>query len=93
MEWLILGVMIGFGWHWLITWSRQRRVRISWWVWLLLFLTAGTVLSGAQNYYGLMLEYEEQAAARMFPVYGVQVLITGIPAALLLWRQVRRARG
>ncbi len=92
MLWLILGIVIGFAWHWMLTWSRGRGIRISWWFWLLVVLSVITALSGIQNYVALLQEYEEQAAGKMIPIYSFQVLLTGVPALLILWRQVRRSR-
>lgn len=91
MLWLVLGIAIGFTWHWLLGWSRARGVRISWLVWALLILTITTALSGVANYIGLIMEYEERAAATMPRIYGEQTLIFAVPALLLLWWQVRRA--
>ena len=89
MLWLILGIVIGFVWHWLLSWSRARAVRISWLVWFLLILALVDALSGIQNYVGLMQEYEERAASAMIPIYGIQVVITAGLALLLLWRQAQ----
>jgi len=92
MEWLILGVVLGFIWHWLIAWSRARRLRISWWVWFLLIFAVVAGLSGVQNYIALNADYEERAAAMVLPVYAVQTVIPLLLALVLLWRQARRAR-
>jgi hypothetical protein len=90
--WIWLGIVIGFGWNWLLNWTRARNVRISWLVWALLILAVLDVVTGLQNYFGLIQEYEETAAATMIPIYGLQVVILGGLAVLLLWRQVQRAR-
>lgn len=93
MLWLICGIIIGFTWHWLLTWSRAKGIRISWLVWFLLIFTCVAGLSGIQNFFALMEEYEERAAWIVIPVYSIQVLIPAALAGLLLWRSARRARG
>jgi hypothetical protein len=92
MLWLLVGVVIGFAWHWLLVWSRAKGFRISWLAWILLVLTLVAGLSGAQNYIGLMQEYEEHAAGMMIPVYGLQTVIPGLLSILVLWLQARKAR-
>ncbi len=89
--WVMIGIVIGFAWHWLLVWTRARNVRIGWLVWTLLILAVLDVVTGMQNYFGLMQEYEERAAGTMIPIYGIQAAILGVLALLLLWRQVRRA--
>ena len=89
--WVITGIVIGFVWHWLLNWTRAQSVRISWLVWTLLILALLDVVTGMQNYFGLMQEYEERAAGTMIPIYGIQAGVLGALAFLLLWRQVRRA--
>lgn len=89
--WVITGIVIGFVWNWLLNWTRARNVRISWLVWTLLVLAVLDVVTGMQNYVGLLQEYEEKAAGTMIPIYGIQAGILAVLAVLLLWRQVRRA--
>ena len=90
MLWLTLGVILGFAWHWLLVWSGKRSLRISWLTWLLIILAVVAALSGAQNFVGLMEEYEEHAAWRMIPVYGIQTLIPAALALLLLRRGLKK---
>lgn len=92
MLWLILGIALGFTWHALIVWSESRNLRIPLLVWFLLMLTILDILSGVQNYVALNLDYEEQAARMIIPVYGVQAAIPLALALFLLWRKTRRAR-
>ena len=92
MLWLVLGILIGVGWSWLLSWSRARRLRIGWLVWFLLILALVAALSGVQNFVALIEEYEERAAWNIIPIYGLQALIPGGLAVLLLWWQVRRIR-
>jgi hypothetical protein len=90
MEWLILGIVIGYAWHALLDWARAQRVHIGLLPWFLIILALVAGLSGVQNYLGLMAEYEERAAGMIPQVYGIQVAIPALLAFLLLWRQARR---
>jgi hypothetical protein len=92
MLWLVLGIVVGFAWHWFLTWSRARGIRISWGVWFFLIWALIAALSGVQNYVALLEEYEERAAWMTIPVYTLQTLVFGLPALLLLWRQVRMSK-
>ncbi len=93
MMWLVLGIVIGFAWHWLLAWSRAKGVRVSWLFWFLAIFTLIALLSGIQNYFAFLQEYEERAAFMTIPVYAVQVIIPALLAALVLWRSVKKARG
>ena len=92
MEWLTLGLILGFAWNWFITWSRARGVRVSWWVWFFFIFAVVAGLSGLQNYIALNADYEERAASMVIPVYAVQTAIPLLLGLLLLWRQLRSAR-
>jgi hypothetical protein len=91
MLWLIVGIMLGFTWHWLLTWSRAKSLRIPWLAWFLLILAVVAGLSGVQNYVALMGDYEESAARNVIPVYGIQAIVPLLLAVLLLWRKSRQA--
>ncbi len=91
MLWLVLGIAIGFAWHWFLGWAQARNVHISLLVWFLLVYTLVAGLSGVQNFVALTAEYEEHAAGMVVPVYGIQTLVGIVPALLLLWRAQRKA--
>jgi hypothetical protein len=92
MTWLLMGFAFGVIFTLFLQWSRANHVHTGILFWLLTLLALVSLLSGVQNFYGLREELEEAAAMRIIPIYGVQVLVWGTLAALLLWRNARRAR-
>ena len=92
MEWLIIGFILGIAFREFMVWARTSRVHIGLLAWLLIALALLAALSGVQNFIGLRAELEERAAWNIIPIYTIQTLIFGIPAALLVWRNARKAR-
>jgi len=92
MTWLVMGFVLGVCFTLFLQWSRANHVHTGVLFWFLTGLALLSLLSGVQNFYGLRAELEERAAMNIIPIYGVQVLLWGGLAGLLLWRNVRKAK-
>lgn len=92
MEWLVIGFVLGIAFREFVAWARTNHVHIGVLAWFLIGLALLALLSGVQNFIGLRSELEEQAAWRIIPIYAIQTIIPGALAALLIWRNARKAR-
>ena len=87
MWWLILGLIIGVGGWWLVSWTRSRKIAVKWYEWLLAALAVIFALLGIQNYFAFLREMEPNAAGVMLAVLGIPGLVlAGITVFLVWWR-------
>ncbi len=92
MWWLILGVIIGVGGWWLVSWTRKQNLRVTWYEWLLAVLAVVFALFAIQNYFASVAELEAQAGAIMLALFGVPALILAAIAWFLVWRRQKSAQ-
>ncbi len=85
MMWLIIGLLVGVGGWWLVSWTRKQNVRVTWYEWLLAVLAVLFVLLAIQNFTASFTELEPQAAWILLALFGVPALIfAGIAWFLVL---------
>lgn len=89
MLWLILGLIIGVGGFWLVSWTRSRGISLRWYEWLLAVLAVLLALLAVQLFTGSMAELEPRAAWELLLIVGVPAVILGVLAALLPWLRQR----
>lgn len=92
MWWLILGVILGVGGWWLVSWTRKRNLRVTWYEWLLAVIAVLFALLAIQNYFASVAELEPQAAWILLALFGVPAVILAAIAAFLVWRQQKSVR-
>lgn len=83
MLWLILGLIIGVGGFWLVSWTRSKGISLRWYEWLLAVLAVLLALLAVQLFAGSMAELESRAAWLLLLIVGVPAVILGVLAALL----------
>lgn len=86
MLWLIVGLIVGAGAAWLVSWARARKVGIVWYEWLIVALAVALLLLGIQNFEGSMAELEPRAAWVLLGGFGVAAAVLGAIA----WRLIAR---
>jgi hypothetical protein len=91
MLWLILGVIIGVGGWWLVSWTRTRNVKVTWYEWLLAVIALVFALLAIQNYTASVAELEPGAAWVLLALFGVPALIFAAIAGFLVWRRQKGA--
>jgi hypothetical protein len=91
MLWLILGLIIGAGGWWLVSWTRARRLQVTWLEWLLLIVAVVFALLAIQNFAASLSELEEQAPWVLLILFGAPAVILAALAWLLVWRRQRTA--
>ena len=75
--WLVIGLIIGAGLLWLVSWMKSKNMAFKWYEWLLGVIGLAMLLFTIQNFFGSQAELEPKAAS-MF------LLVTGLPAVILL---------
>ncbi|MGE4271750.1 MAG: hypothetical protein AB7E31_02605 [Desulfitobacterium sp.] len=81
MLWLFLGIVIGFGLGVVLTQVRAGRFDVKWYQWVLAIIAVFMLLLTIENYLGLKMEIESNAA-------NFVLLAMGLPAvvlAALIW--------
>ena len=75
--WLVIGLIVGAGLLWLVSWMKSKNMAFKWYEWLLGVIGLALLLFTIQNFFGSQAELEPKAAS-MF------LLVTGLPAVILL---------
>jgi uncharacterized membrane protein YeaQ/YmgE (transglycosylase-associated protein family) len=75
--WLVIGLIVGAGLLWLVSWMKSKNMAFKWYEWLLGVIGLAMLLFTIQNFFGSQAELEPKAAS-MF------LLVTGLPAVILL---------
>ena len=86
MLWLIVGLILGAGATWLVSWTRANKVAVTWYEWLFAFGAAISALLAIQNFEGSMAELEARAAWLLLAGFG----FIAVFLALVTWRLVAR---
>lgn len=86
MLWLIIGVLLGVGGWWLVSWTRKQNLRVTWYEWLLGVIALLFALLAIQNFTASFAELEPQAAWILLALFGVPALIFAAIALFLVWR-------
>jgi hypothetical protein len=87
MLWLILGVVIGAGAFWLFSWTRARKINVTWYEWSLALLAVVFALLAIQNFEGSLAEFETRAAWILLAMFGVPALALAAISAYLVRRR------
>jgi len=90
MLWLVLGLLIGVGGWWLVSWARARKLGVKWYEWLLGVLAVGFALLAIQNYAAFLREMEPYSANVMLALLGVPALLLAGLAVFLVWWRSRK---
>jgi len=91
MLWLILGLIIGAGGFWLVSWVRAKGISVRWYEWLLAVLAVLLALLALQLFFASLAELEPRAAWLLLLFVGLPAIILGAIAWFLPWRRQRAA--
>lgn len=86
MLWLIVGLIVGAGAVWLVSWTRARKISVTWYEWLIVAVAVAFVLFGIQNFEGSMAELETRAAWTLLAASSFGAAVLGVVA----WRLIAR---
>ncbi len=78
---LILGIVIGFGSHWLYVKSRSGQFKVRWYQWVLGAIAVAFLLLALENAIHLSGELEPVAATLIWGLFGIPAII----CAALIW--------
>jgi hypothetical protein len=92
MLWLILGVIIGAGALWLISWTRANKLNVTWYEWALAIVAVILALLAIQNFEGSLAEFETRAAWILLALFGAPALVSAAIAAYLVRRRQQPAK-
>ena len=90
MLWLIVGLIVGVGGWWLVSWTGQKKLGVKWYEWLLAVIAVGFALLAIQNLNASIAELEPQAGWILLALFGVPALIFAAIAAFLVWRRQKK---
>jgi hypothetical protein len=85
MWWFVFGLVLGVGILALVLWVRARKIRTTWYEWIMGIAALVLILLVVQNFAGSLAEEETRAA-------WMGVLFLGIPAVILGVLAVRLTR-
>lgn len=91
MLWLIIGLIIGVGGWWLVSWTGRKKLGVKWYEWLLAALAVAFALLAIQNLTASIAELEPQAGGILLALFGVPALFFAAIAAFLVWRRQKKA--
>ncbi|MBI4789196.1 MAG: hypothetical protein HY782_19360 [Chloroflexi bacterium] len=74
MLWLIIGLIIGVGGWWLVSWTGRKKLGVKWYEWLLAALAVAFALLAIQNLTASIAELEPQAGGILLALFGVPAL-------------------
>jgi len=77
MLWLVLGIIIGFALHWLISQVKNNNLSVQWYQWVLGVGSVAMLLLTVENYIGLQQELEPIAANFVLIAMGLPAVILG----------------
>jgi hypothetical protein len=86
MLWLIIGLIVGAGAYWLVSWTRANKISVKWYEWLIAFGAAVSALLAVQNVEGSVAELEMRAAWTLLAGFG----FIAVFLAIVAWRLVAR---
>ncbi len=92
MWWLIIGVIVGVGGWWLVSWTGKKNWGVKWYEWLLGVVALLFALLAIQNLTASYAELEPQAGWILLALFGVPALILAALAAFLVWRRQKGAK-
>lgn len=78
---LILGIVIGFGIHWLNAKSRSGKFKVLWYQWVLGVISIALLLLAIENFVHLRGELEPVAANLSWGLFGIPAVFF----AVLIW--------
>ncbi|MBI4789193.1 MAG: dehalogenase [Chloroflexi bacterium] len=87
MLWLIIGLIVGVGGWWLVSWAGKKKLGVKWYEWLLTALAVGFALLAIQNFQASLAELEPGAAGILLALFGIPAVILEAIAAFLVWRR------
>jgi hypothetical protein len=91
MLWLILGLLLGVVGYWLVTWTRARGIRVTWYEYLIEIAALILALVAIQNFVASLAELEPQAAWILLALFGVPALILACVGGFMIWRRQKSA--
>lgn len=81
--WLILGILIGAGFVFLIN---RPGIKLAWYDWVMIVLAVVLYLLAIANYSGSMAELEPRAARFMLVMFGLPGLVLTAIVGIRAWR-------
>jgi len=90
MWWFLFGLVLGAGILALVLWTGARKIRMTWYEWIMGIASLIFILLVVQNFVGSVGEAEPRAAWMGVLFLGIPAVVLGVLAVRLPWqRQVR----
>ena len=89
--WLGIGFILGGALIALIIWLINRKVKVTWYEWLIGAIGFALLVFTIQNFFGSFTELEQTAAWMFLLVTGLPALVLIVVAWQLAWRRHRTA--
>src|SRR5512136_2971512 len=86
MLWLVIGLIVGIGAFWLVSWLRARKIAVTWYEWALIVVAVILALLAIQNFEGSVAELEMRGAWVLLALFGFPALFVAAAA----WRLIQR---
>jgi quinol-cytochrome oxidoreductase complex cytochrome b subunit len=83
--WFFIGLVVGVGVLLLAFWLRNKKVKISWYEWVLAAIGLLFISFGIQNYVGSSTRYEQSAPGMFLLMFGVPGLVLIALTVILIW--------
>jgi hypothetical protein len=92
MWWFLFGLVLGAGILSLGLWIRARKIRMTWYEWIMGLAALLLLLLILQNFVGSIVEQETRAAWMGVLVLGIPAVILGVLAVRLPWQRRMRSK-
>ena len=92
MWWFLFGLVLGAGILALVLWIRARKIRTTWYEWIMGLAALLLILLILQNFVGSIVEEETRAAWMGVLFLGIPAVILGVLAVRLPWQRRMRSK-
>lgn len=89
----LFGLLVGAGVSALIAWIHARKIRTTWYEWIMGLFSLILILLLVQHFVGSIAEEETRAAWMGVLFLGVPAVILGVLAVRFPWQRHARSRG
>lgn len=92
MWWFIFGLLLGAAILAFVLWVRSRKIKVTWYEWLMGSLALLLILLIIQNLFGSYAEFEPTAAWMGVLFMGIPAVILAVLAVRLPWQRHTRTK-